>query len=103
MAVLEEREKSHALQSTEDELAETLLWMLMCAGTVWLDQNDKEWFSRRIAVQVAYLGLRTWQEAENTLFRFLWMRGMCTEKSQSLWREVEIIGAAAPWMGAVGL
>ena len=85
-------EHSGTLQCTEDdeELAEALLWILMCAGTVWLDQNDKRWFAQRITAQVVYLRLRTWQQVEDILVRYLWMQGMCPEKVGSLWHEVEI-------------
>lgn len=105
MAVFEAVENSDTLQGTENdrELAETLLWILMCAGTVWLDMYDRDWFSRRVASRVAYLRLRTWQEVENILVRYLWIRGMCTEKAGSLWHEVEMIGAAAPWLEGFGL
>ena len=105
MAVFEAAENSGTFQSLADdeELAETLLWILMCAGTVWLDLYDKDWFSRRIASRVAYLRLRTWQEVEDILVRYLWIRGMCTETAGSLWHEVEMIGAAAPWMEGFGL
>jgi hypothetical protein len=104
MNVFGAAENSGTLQSTDNEqdLAEALLWILMCAGTVWLDQNDKHWFSRRIAAQVAYLRLRTWQHVEDILIRYLWIRGICPEKVGPLWFEVEMLGAAT-WIEEFGL
>lgn len=103
MTVFEEGEKSQALESSETKLAETLLWILMCAGTVWLDETDKEWFSRRVAARAASLRLRTWQRVEDILLKYLWIKGMCPEKAGSVWHEVEMIGAAAPWIEGFGL
>lgn len=102
VAVFEEGERLGVMEREEEELHKTLLWILCCAGTVWLSEQDKAWFSKRIAAQVVYLRLRTWGEVENVLMRFLWIRGMCREKAESLWLEVEMLGTAATWMGVLG-
>jgi len=85
---------------TSELQPEVLLWVLCMCGTLWLDAGEKSWFASRISGIVIEVGLETWQEVENLLVKFLWMRGMCAGPCRPLWSEVELlIGSNAIMQG----
>lgn len=85
MSMLRAAEESVQWSQRGDETSLKLLWVLFCTGTCWLDDEEKAFFAERIAVLAIKLNLQTWQQVENVLHQFLWMKNMCLEKSQPLW------------------
>lgn len=98
MALLCAAERTSQWEAQRREYSEALLWVMICVGTCWLDENEKVFFACRIARLVAEIGYRSWADVENVLYRFLWIRDMSTEKCIELWREVEVCVGAATWI-----
>jgi hypothetical protein len=102
MALFREAERTVAWEDN-GQYSETLLWVLCCAGSCWVDEEEKAFFAERMSVPVRQLGLRTWADVEGVLSSFLWIKATCRDKCLPLWREIELYGYAAPWMEFLGL
>ena len=81
---------------------DSLLWVLVCSGTCWVDEGERTFFAERIAILATHMILESWEDIERVLLGFLWIKGMCRDKTEALWREVEMFMSAAPWMEVLG-
>ena len=74
------------------------IWALFRTGLLAVNDEEEEWFAKRVAHRMRGAGMVVWMDLEVGLRRFCWMDeikvwgnsdNIRTEKCDSLWRKVE--------------
>ena len=84
-----ERYELSGVEVADGVALKLLLWSLCVGAVLALDEGEEEWFAERVAENVIRAGLEGWEEVEECLIRFLWMKRMSDALRGRVWVQVE--------------
>ena len=89
------RRLDSSVDAIKTEYLELSLWLTCMAGLLPLQYIDKLWCGTRLKATVTILGLKTWEEVETVLRKFLWIQWIHGPACKAFWEDTQGDGEQA--------
>ena len=89
------RRLDSSMDALKTEYLELSLWLTCMAGLLPLQYIDKLWCGTRLKATVTILGLKTWEEVETVLRKFLWIQWIHGPACKAFWEDTQGDGEQA--------